>query len=152
MSNDVIAVLVDNEFDEQYFIDDVKFKEYADAVKETGSDVKGMIVPYTTFQAFLVIQKYAGVFPDANTIIAEIQKLEPGQQEKFYYELNQINSMAFASEYFNYLVSNVLLLSADPAFDPAFADKDKTLSYAAYLKNQVLFLNELIQMIDAKSA
>lgn len=152
MSNNVIAVIVDNEFDEQYFVDNVKYEEYANTVKETGSDVKGMVIPFTTLQAFWTIQKYAGVFPDTNTIIMAIQELEPAQQEKFYYELNQINSMAYASEYFNYLVSNVLLLSADPAFDPAFADKDKTLSYADYLKNQVLFLNELIQMIDAKSS
>lgn len=147
MSEQVFAVIVDNEFIEKYFTNEVELKEYIDDVNSTGSIGKAMILPMTTLQAILKIQKYSSVYPDANTIIFEAEKLEVGIKEEFYKSINEINEYAYAKEYFDYFIENKLLISSDPNFNPDMAHLDKTMTYADYLKRQVAFLNDLIEKL-----
>lgn len=149
MSEQVFAVIVDNEFVEKYFTNEVELKEYIDDVNSTGSIARAMILPINTLQAILKIQKYSSVYPDANTIMFEAEKLDPSIKENFYQSINGINDYAYAKEYFDYFIENKLLISSDPGFNPDMAHLDNTMTYATYLKRQVAFLNDLIEKLEA---
>ena len=68
-----------------------------------------------------------------------------------YKNIGQINDNAFSKEYFDYYIKNILGLTSEPDFEPEFAEKEQTLSYVDYLRNQVNFLNELIGMMEDKN-
>jgi hypothetical protein len=45
-SQNVIAVIVNHEFQDQYFTNEKSFNEYVESVAGTGSEVKAMVVPF----------------------------------------------------------------------------------------------------------
>lgn len=143
----LIAVVVDNEFQEQYFSSEEELNKYVTDIQETGSTVKAMVMPKLQLLAILKIQEYAKVFPDANTIILAIEEFEPDEKIKIYKTINSINKHAFSREYFDYFIENRLLLSDKPEFDPLFAEKENTLNYVGFLKMQIGFLQELVSTL-----
>ena len=147
-NQNIIAVIVNNEFQDQYFTNEKSFNEYVESVAGTGSEVKAMVVPFYQFKGLLKIQELVGVHPDFNTVMIEIERLDPDKKAMVYSNIGQINENAFSKEYFDYYVKNMLGLTSDPDFEPEFAEKDQTLSYVDYLKTQVAFLNEVIGMIE----
>ena len=151
-NQDVIAVIVNNEFQEKIFTNEKALNEYVEAVSATGSQVKAMIVPFFKFKGLLKIQQLVGVYPDFNTVMMSIEGLDPDKQAMVYNNIGQINDNAFSKEYFDYYVKNILGLTSEPDFEPEFAEKEQTLSYVDYLKSQVNFLNEIIGLIEEKNA
>lgn len=148
---DVIVVIVNNEFQDQFFTNENALNEYVEAVSATGSNVKAMIVPFFKFKGLLKIQQLVGVHPDFNTVMMSIESLDPDKQAMVYKNIGQINDNAFSKEYFDYYIKNILGLTSEPDFEPEFAEKEQTLSYVDYLRNQVNFLNELIGMMEDKN-
>ena len=70
---DVIVVIVNNEFQDQFFTNENALNEYVEAVSATGSNVKAMIVPFFKFKGLLKIQQLVGVHPDFNTVMMSIE-------------------------------------------------------------------------------
>lgn len=73
-SQNVIAVIVNHEFQDQYFTNEKSFNEYVESVAGTGSEVKAMVVPFYQFKGLLKIQELVGVHPDFNTVMIEIER------------------------------------------------------------------------------
>lgn len=45
-NQNIIAVIVNNEFQDQYFTNEKSLNEYVESVAATGSEVKAMVVPF----------------------------------------------------------------------------------------------------------
>ena len=98
-SQNVIAVIVNHEFQDQYFTNEKSFNEYVESVAGTGSEVKAMVVPFYQFKGLLKIQELVGVHPDFNTVMIEIERLDPDKKAMVYSNIGQINENAFSKEY-----------------------------------------------------
>ena len=147
MNELVFGVIIDNEFVEEIFIDSIQVKSYIDDLNITGLNAKAVQLPKYMLKGIFKIQRYANVYPDANTIISEAGKLLSDDESSFYHVINSINENAFAKEYFDYFVENKLLISADPNFNEDMALLKKTLSYEDYLRREIDFLNGVIEAL-----
>lgn len=147
MYQEVYAVIINNEFSDNYFTDEKKLKEEIESLRLVGEEAKATILPKHHLDAILKIQKLAGVFPDFNTIILEVGNLNDQIADGFYKMVNDIDERAYAKEYFDYLVENKLQLSDDPNFNPDMAAYGLTMTYKDYLIRQVDFLKEIIESL-----
>ena len=145
---DVIAVIVNNEFQEQYYTNENQLATYIESVRSAGHDAKALVVPYYKFLALLNIQELVSTYPDFNSIMLAIEQFPLDQQESIYKNISMIHKSAFAKEYLDYFVANRLLLSSDPEFMPEFAERENTASYKAYVQLQTNFLTDLLTTLE----
>lgn len=143
-NQNVIAVIVNHEFQERYFTDETELEKYLETVSSGGNKAQAMVVSYTKYKALMTIQELVGIYPDFNTVMLTIEQMPEDQRDSIYKNISEINKNAFAKEYFDYFISNRLKLSDDPNFDPGFAELENTTSYKAYLNGQIAYLQELV--------
>src|SRR5690606_30619209 len=141
----VIGLLINGEWRDQNFTDEIAFSQYGGELEEQKIEYKGIVIQLINLRAIQNIHYYVAPWLDANIVVSRIEQLPNEEAEEVFSQLAVLNERAYGKEYFDYFIKNKLSLSNDPGFDPLFAEGPKTLGYAAFIEMEVYYLNGFIK-------